>query len=183
MIRTWTPESNPAPPPTNYRAVKAWFQKCRDGAKAVEKQRAKIAQLKSLATKTTPSMTGMPMNSGTGDKIGIGAGEITDEQRRLQQMETDLLHLRMEAIRRAYSLTTSVECACAIVEFYVECKTQEKIAADAGLSGPDVVRTRINRGCAMLAEVWDEIDTVQVVQDEQKSSSKFGTPQHSRTWE
>ncbi len=183
MIRTWTPESSTDPTPAGYKAVKAWFQKCRDDAKAVEKQRAKIVQLKNLATKTTPSMTGMPANSGTGDKIGIGAGEITDEQRRLRQMETDLCRLRIEAIRRAYSLTTSVECACAIVEFYVEGKTQEKIAADAGLSGPDVVRTRINRGCAMLAEIWDEFNAVQVVQNEQESGSKFGTTQHSRTRE
>lgn len=180
MIRSWTPEDDVKPSQPGYKVVKAWFQRCRDDAKAVEKQRAKIEQLKNRVTKTTPSMTGMPMGSGAGDKVGIGSGEIVDEERKLQQMKTDLCNLHIEAIRRAYSLTTSVECANAIVAFYVEGKTQEKIVAETGLSGADVVRTRINRGCAMLAEIWDELDAVQTVQNPQKEAVVFGSPKHSR---
>lgn len=182
MIRSWTPEDDAKPSQPGYKAVKAWFQQCRDDAKAVEMQRAKIEKLKNRATKTTPSMTGMPMASGTGDKIGIGAGEIVDEERKLQQMETDLCNLHVEAIRRAYSLTTSVECANAIVAFYVEGKTQEKIVEETGVSGADVVRARINRGCAMLAEIWDELNVMQSVQNQQKEAVVFGTPQHSQEW-
>ena len=172
MIRTWKPESD-APRPEeepSYKAVKAWFQQCRDKAAAIEAQRQKINRIRSIAEKITPSMTGMPGGSGSGDKIGAGASDLVDEERTLQRMETELCNLRIEATRRAGHLVTNPECAEAICEYYVVGKTQEVIAKETGLSGPDVVRRRINRGCKALAEIWEEFEPLQSVQDAQETT-------------
>lgn len=156
MTRTWTPDADNAPstesPDT--KAVKAWFQQCRDGEKAVAVQRAKIAQLRLLTTHITPSMTGMPMAPGNGDKVGAGAASLVDERRQLQRMETDLCNLRLEATRRAYCLTEIPECARAICDYYINGKKQETIAREEGVSDAGVIRRRIKRGFAALAEIW-----------------------------
>lgn len=109
MTRTWTPESEQPKPRTgvDYHTVKAWFQQCRDLATAVEAQKQKIQRIREVAEKTTPSLNGMPGGGGAGDKVGLAATDITDEKRRLQQMETDLCLLRIEATRRAYCITAS----------------------------------------------------------------------------
>ena len=173
MTRTWTPESEHPKPRTgvDYHTVKAWFQQCRDKAAAAEAQRQKIDRIRSIAEKITPSMTGMPGGNGPGDKIGTGASDIVDEKRTLQRMETELCNLRIEAARRAGHLVTNPECAEAICEYYVASKTQEVIAKETGLSGPDVVRRRINRGCKALAEIWEEFEPLQTVQDAQESTA------------
>lgn len=173
MTRTWTPESEHPKPRTgvDYHTVKAWFQQCRDLAAAVEAQRQKIDRIRSIAEKITPSMTGMPGGNGSGDKIGAGASDLVDEKRTLQRMETELCNLRIEAARRAGHLVTNPECAEAICEYYVASKTQEVIAKETGLSGPDVVRRRINRGCKALAEIWEEFEPLQTVQDAQESTA------------
>ena len=110
MIQTWTTDTGTPrqPEEPGYKVVKAWFQKCRDDAAAVEAQKQKIQRLRDIASKTTPSMTGMPGGGGAGDKIGTGAGDIVDEERHLQQMEVDLTELRKEAVRRAYEDFESV---------------------------------------------------------------------------
>lgn len=160
MTRTWTPESETPTPPgaVDYRTVKAWFQQCRDGQKAVEALRTKIAQIRLLASHITPSMTGMPLAPGNGDKVGECAANIVDERRRLQRMETDLCNLRMEATRRAYCLYELPECAKAICEYYVNGKTQTVIAQESGSLDPRVIRSRIKRGLTTLAEIWDSFD-------------------------
>lgn len=160
MIRTWTPDTDTPKPDggADYQTVKAWFQQCRDGQKAVEAQRAKIAQIRLLASHITPSMTGMPLAPGNGDKVGEGAANIVDERRRLQRMETNLCNLRMEATRRAYCLYELPECAKAICEYYVNGKTQTVIAQESGSLDPRVIRSRIKRGLITLAEIWDSFD-------------------------
>lgn len=156
MTLTRTPESNTQKQPesADYRAVKDWFQQCRDGEKAVAIQRAKIAQLRILTTHITPSMTGMPMAPGNGDKVGAGAASLVDERRQLQRMETDLCNLRLEATRRAYCLTEIPECARAICDYYINGKKQETIAREEGVSDAGVIRRRIKRGFAALEEIW-----------------------------
>lgn len=160
MTRTRTPKSDTqkSPKSADYRTVKAWFQQCRDGQKAVEAQRAKIAQIRLLASHITPSMTGMPLAPGNGDKVGEGAANIVDERRRLQRMETDLCNLRIEATRRAYCLYELPECAKAICEYYVNNKTQTVIAQESDYIDPRVIRSRIKRGLIALAEIWDSFD-------------------------
>lgn len=160
MSQTWTPDTETPKPDggADYQTVKAWFQQCRDGQKAVEVQRAKIAQLKLLTTHITPSMTGIPLAPGNGDKVGIGAASIVDERRKLQQMETDLCNLRMEATRRAYCLIELPECARAICEYYVNGKTQSAIAREEGVFDASIIRRRIKRGFANLAEIWGSFD-------------------------
>lgn len=156
MTRTWTPDTDMLKPAggEDYQTVKAWFQQCRDGQKAVEAQRAKIAQIRLLASHITPSMTGMPLAPGNGDKVGEGAANVVDERRKLQRMETDLCNLRMEATRRAYCLTEIPECARAICDYYINGKKQETIAREEGVSDAGVIRRRIKRGFAALAEIW-----------------------------
>lgn len=159
MIHTWTPETTT--PPTaqeEWKKVRAWFQQCRDGALAVQVQRAKIAQLRLLTTHITPSMTGMPLAPGNGDKVGAGAASIVDERRKLQRMETDLCNLRMEATRRAYCLYELPECARAICEYYVNGKTQTAIAQEEELFDASIIRRRIKRGFIALAEIWGSFD-------------------------
>ncbi len=104
MIRTWTPESEqPKLGGTDYHTVKAWFQQCRTMAAAVEAQRQKIDRIREISEKTTPSMTGVPGCSGAGDKIGVSAAEIVDEEHCLNRMKCNLNELQREAIRRIYA--------------------------------------------------------------------------------
>lgn len=156
MIHTWTPDTETPKPDScaDDQTVKAWFQQCRDGEKAIAVQRAKIAQLRLLTTHITPSMTGMPLAPGNGDKVGAGAASLVDERRQLQRMETDLCNLRLEATRRAYCLTEVPECARAICDYYINGKKQETIAREEGVSDAGVIRRRIKRGFAALAEIW-----------------------------
>ena len=98
----------------------------------------------------------MPAASGNGDKIGNAAAEIVEEQKKYRQMQQKLSELQTEATRRAYCLVVDTVCASAIVDFYVDGKTQDQIADETGLSGVDVVRKRINRGCKALAEIWSD---------------------------
>lgn len=160
MIHTRTPDTDTPKPDggADYHTVKAWFQQCRDVEKAVAVQRAKIAQLRLLTTHITPSMTGMPMAPGNGDKVGAGAASLVDERRQLQRMETDLCNLRLEATRRAYCLTEIPECARAICEYYVNGKTQPAIAQEEDVFDTSVIRRRIKRGFSALAEIWGSFD-------------------------
>nr|DAH39063.1 MAG TPA: Protein of unknown function (DUF1492) [Caudoviricetes sp.] len=160
MSHTWTPDNDTPRPDScaDYRAVKAWFQQCRDGEKAIAVQRAKIAQLRLLTTHITPSMTGMPMAPGNGDKVGAGAASLVDERRQLQRMETDLCNLRLEATRRAYCLTEIPECARAICDYYINGKTQPAIAQEEDVFDTSVIRRRIKRGFSALAEIWVSFD-------------------------
>lgn len=157
MIRTWTPESEqPSPGPVvDYHTVKAWFQQCRDKTAAIRAQRQKLQRIRDIAEKTTPSLSGMPGGSGAGDKIGGAAGDIVDEERRLQQMETDLHNLRIEATRRAYCLTSSRQADC-ICRFYVDGKSLKTIADEDGVSSESNVFQNIRLGCTYLAEMRDD---------------------------
>lgn len=159
MIRTWTPESDAPKPPTgpDYRTVKAWFQQCRTLAAAVEAQREKIQRIRDVAGKCTQNLSGLPGSAG-GDKVGFAVEQLDTEQRELCRMETDLCNLRIEATRRACSISSNPECAEAICEFYVYGKKQEQIAKEAGVFDRTVIHNRINRGCRMLAEIWDDFD-------------------------
>lgn len=160
MSHTWTPDTDVPKPDrgADYQTVKAWFQQCRDGEKAIAVQRAKIAQLRLLTTHITPSMTGMPMAPGNGDKVGAGAASLVDERRQLQRMETDLCNLRLEATRRAYCLTEIPECARAICDYYINGKTQPAIAQEEDVFDTSVIRRRIKRGFSALAEIWVSFD-------------------------
>lgn len=165
MTRTWTPESDQPKPRTgvDYHTVKAWFQQCRDMAKAVEAQKRKIQRIQEVAKKTTQILNGMPGGSGAGDRVGLAAADITDEQRRLQQMETDLCLLRIEATRRAYCITASksskkqADCLCL---YYVENKKQREVCEKLGLSEENQVSIYIKWGSIYLAEIWDSFGNV-----------------------
>lgn len=160
MIQTWTsdtdtPRSAEEP---GYKVVKAWFQQCRDLANQIEVQQQKIQRIRDIASKTTLSMTGMPGGSGSGDKIGTGAGDIVDEERHLQRMETDLCNLRIEAARRAYKLTSARQ-ADFICKFYIDGKSLKTIADEAGVSKHSTVFENIRLGCTYLAEMFDDWHT------------------------
>jgi hypothetical protein len=165
MTRTWTPESEQPKPSTgvDYHTVKEWFQQCRDMAAAVEAQKQKIQRIREVAEKTTPSLNGMPGGGGAGDKVGLAATDITDEQRRLQQMETDLCLLRIEATRRAYCITASksskkqADCLCL---YYVKNKKQREVCEELGLSEENQVSIYIKWGSIYLAEIWDSFGNV-----------------------
>lgn len=165
MTRTWTPENEQPKPRTgvDYHTVKEWFQQCRDMAAAVEAQKQKIQRIREVAEKTTPSLNGMPGGCGAGDKVGLAATNITDEQRRLQQMETDLCLLRIEATRRAYCITASksskkqADCLCL---YYVKNKKQREVCEELGLSEENQVSIYIKWGSIYLAEIWDGFDNV-----------------------
>lgn len=165
MTRTWTPESEQPKPRTgvDYHTVKAWFQQCRDMAAAVEAQKQKIQRIREVAEKTTPSLNGMPGGGGAGDKVGLAASDITDEQRRLQQMETDLCLLRIEATRRAYCITASksskkqADCLCL---YYVKNLKQREVCEELGLSEENQVSIYIKWGSIYLAEIWDSFGNV-----------------------
>lgn len=165
MTRTWTPESEQPKPSAgvDYHTVKAWFQQCRDMAKSVEAQKRKIQRIQEVAKKTTQILNGMPGGSGAGDRVGLAAADITDEQRRLQQMETDLCLLRIEATRRAYCITASksskkqADCLCL---YYVENKKQREVCEKLGLSEENQVSIYIKWGSIYLAEIWDSFGNV-----------------------
>lgn len=165
MIQSWTPESEQPKPRTgvDYHEVKAWFQQCRDMAKAVEAQKRKIQRIREVAEKTTPSLNGMPSGGGAGDKVGLAATDITDEQCRLQQMETDLCLLRIEATRRAYCITASksskkqADCLCL---YYVKNKKQREVCEELGLSEENQVSIYIKFGSIYLAEIWGSFGNV-----------------------
>lgn len=160
MTRTWTPESEQPKPRTgvDYHTVKAWFQKCRDMAAAVEAQKQKIQRIREVAEKTTPSLNGMPGGCGAGDKVGLAAADITDEQRRLQQMETDLCLLRIEATRRAYCITASksskkqADCLCL---YYVKNKSSARSARSWGFRK----KTRSPSTSSVAASIWQRFGT------------------------
>ncbi len=165
MTRTWTPESEQPKPRTgvDYHEVKAWFQQCRDMAAAVEAQKQKIHRIREVAEKTTPSLYALPGGGGASDKVGLAATNITDEQRRLQQMETDLCLLRIEATRRAYCITASksskkqADCLCL---YYVKGKKQCEVCEELGLSEENQVSIYIKWGSIYLAEIWDSFGNV-----------------------
>lgn len=165
MTRIWTPENEQPKPRTgmDYHTVKAWFQQCRDMAAAVEAQKQKIQRIREVAEKTTPNLNGMPGGGGAGDKVGLAATDITDEQRRLQQMETDLCLLRIEATRRAYCITASksskkqADCLCL---YYVKNKKQREVCEELGLSEENQVSIYIKWGSIYLAEIWDSFGNV-----------------------
>lgn len=165
MTRTWAPEREQPNPRTgvDYHTVKAWFQQCRDMAAAVEAQKQKIQRIREVAEKTTPSLSGMPGGGGAGDKVGLAVTDITDEQRRLQQMETDLCLLRIEATRRAYCITASksskkqADCLCL---YYVKNKKQREVCEELGLSEENQVSIYIKWGSIYLAEIWDSFGNV-----------------------
>lgn len=160
MTRTWTPESEEPKPRTgvDYHTVKAWFQQCRDMAAAVEAQKQKIQRIREVAEKTTPSLNGMPGGGGAGDKVGLAATDITDEQRRLQQMETDLCLLRIEATRRAYCITASkssknrlTACACTT--------SRTKSSARSARSWGFRKKTRFPSTSSGAASIWQRFGT------------------------
>lgn len=161
MIQTWTPETDAPKPPESpdYKTVKAWFQQCRDYKTAVNRKLERIRRIYGSATKITQNLSGMPTAPGNGDKIGNAAAEIVEEQQQYRQMVNQLAEMQAEATRRAYCLVVDTECAGAIVDFYVDGKTQDQIAEETGVSGVDIVRKRINRGCKALAEIWAEFDS------------------------
>ncbi len=173
MTRTRTPESDTQKQPesADYRTVKAWFQQCRDLAVAIEVQKQKIQRIRDVAEKCTQSLSGMPAGCGNGDKVGFAVEQLDTERRQLQQMETDLCNLRIEATRRAYCLIAEPECAEAICEHYVMGKSHKEIAKEVSVCGTDVIYRRIKRGCMALAEIWDEFSAAQSVQYAQENTT------------
>ena len=124
MIFTCAPE-NEKRDGVDYRDVKAWFQQCRDYKIDVDRQLERIHRIYGSATKITQNLSGMPTASGNGDKIGNAAVDIIEEQTRYREMVKRLTALQNEATKRAYCLVVATECANAIVDFYVNGKTQD----------------------------------------------------------
>lgn len=142
---------------TDFRAVKAWFWNCRAAANAVQAKKEEIQRIKDDATKTTPSMSGMPGGAGVSNKTSY-AERIVDAEHELQKMEEELDLLRLKATRRAYLITDSPEQREAIYEYYVAGKTQGMIAYKQRVFDAQTVAARINSGCKKLAEIWDELE-------------------------
>lgn len=154
---------------TDYHTVKNWFAQCRDKAHEIEMQKEKIQRLRALATRTTPNLSGMPGGNGGSDKTAT-AQCIVDEQRRLQQMETELCILRIEATRRAYCIKackSSQRQADCLRMYYVENKLQRQIVEELGLHEERQVSIYIRLGCEYLAQIWHEFDdSVQIEQSQ-----------------
>lgn len=148
--------------------IACWVKNLEADVVAFEAQEKAFADRKAAAkrkiygsaTKITQNLSGMPTASGNGDKIGNAAVDIIEEQTRYREMVKRLTALQNEATKRAYCLVVATECANAIVDFYVNGKTQDQIADETGVSGVDIVRKRINRGCKALAEIWLDFSTV-----------------------
>lgn len=157
---------------TDYRTVKAWFQRCRDGANAVNAKKEEIQRLKDRATKITPNMSGMPNGSGGMDKTAC-AEMIVDAERELYRMEEELELLCLKATRRAYLITDNPEQCEAIYEFFVNGKTQSSIAYKQNVFDTQTVAARINAGCKKLAEIWDELEAGENVHFTQRSRDKI----------
>lgn len=159
MIRRWTPEDGiPKSVSTDYHTVKAWFQQCRDLAIQIEAQQQKIARIRDLSEKCTQGLSGMPMGGGNGDKVGFAVAELDTEERRFNQMETELHNLQIEATRRAYwgvsDKATILQGDC-IRMFYIENKRQPEIVDALNLCENSEVSKLIRRGCERLAKRWD----------------------------
>lgn len=142
---------------TDYKTVRQWFQRCREADKAVRWQKDRIRSIREQATKTTPSMSGMPSGSTGSNKTGF-AEEIVDEERKLRKMEEDLALLRLQATRRAYFITDSAEQVEAIYEYYVNGLTQNEIAYKQKVYDPKTVGARIKVGCQKLAQIWEQVE-------------------------
>lgn len=135
--------------------VKKWFNNVKSEIKRVSSLRQRLREQQEALTAISPNMSGMPHTSGVSDKVGNGVVGCIDQQRELEQEIEKLNALKMEAIRRAQSMCVDTECAQAIIAYYVTGLTHGQIAGKQNVYGGNVVRKRIDRGCAALAEIWE----------------------------
>lgn len=162
MIRTWTPESDtpPALPGTDYRAVKAWFQRLRDLDDEIDNIQLEVQRLRDNATRCTANMSGMPGGSGYGDKITTYAEKADAEERRKQVLESELHALREEAIcriRHIQGTKSSSLMQASLYGYYVQNQKQIVVARSLNLPNENRVSLYIREGTKYLAEIWDDL--------------------------
>ena len=113
--------------------------------KEIEDYHKKILELRELAEKVTPSLTGMPSGGGAGDRVGDCATAIV--------MYTDLLEkaiarkIEQEMIINQYILDVEdTELRRIMYLRFVQQKTWREVADEiGGYSTEDSVRKRCNR--------------------------------------
>lgn len=145
----------------NVQDVKDWFMGVRRKQDAIYTMEDTLKRIRSRATNTAVSISGMPGGSTVSDKTGLAA-EITDMEHELEQARKELFCFELEATRRTGCLC-SPEQAEALYEYYVNRKTQEQVAAIQGV-GDSAVRGRIRIGLEALAEIWEDIEADQFEQ-------------------
>lgn len=155
MIRSWTPEDDIKPSQPGYKVVKAWFQQCRTLASQINAQKQKIQRIRDLSEKCTQNLSGMPMGGGNGDKIGCAVERMDAEEQHLRRLEERSESLRVEAIRRAYCLTSTRQAEF-ICKFYVDGKSLKTIADEAGIHNDSTIYASIRSGCDYLAEMFSD---------------------------
>ncbi len=161
MIRTWTPENENEKPPQNEKAqlVREWFERLPKMREKIQQQEERIVDLQCIATATTSSVSAAPGRSGTSDKVGNGGAAIVEAEEKLAALKCEYVEMQKAAIDTAYLLNAdqaSIRRSKCIILCYVEGKTREQAAADAGYSNARTVSSAISYGFRQLAEIWND---------------------------
>jgi hypothetical protein len=170
-IRTWRADELEKKP-DSAAEVKAWFRRCRSLAEAIHNQREKVARLRDAATHITQNLNGMPTASGNGNKILEVVCDRDAEIRKLNNMETELVKRRMEAITRVFCIVYaedgySIRIADYLRSYYIDCettgkygyfklKTYDNVAEEYDVS-VKTVANGLKNGLEALAEIWPDI--------------------------
>lgn len=161
MIHTWTPDTDTPNPSTgvDYHTVKSWFKQLRTMDDRIDRIQLDIRQAYDKATKCTASMTGMPGSSGHGDKIAFCAEETDENERKMQELQSELEVLRVEAKRRikyiAGTKSSDMMQAC-LYGYYVQNQKQIVVARSLGLPNENRVSLYVRDGCKQLAQIWHQ---------------------------
>nr|DAF65529.1 MAG TPA: nuclear pore complex protein [Caudoviricetes sp.] len=161
MIRTYIPDTDTPKPDSgvDYHTVKSWFKQLRAMDDRIDRIQLDIRQAHDKATKCTASMTGMPGGSGHGDKIGLCAEETDENERKMQELQSELEVLRMEAKRRikyiAGTKSSDMMQAC-LYGYYVQNQKQVVVARSLGLPNENRVSLYVRDGCKQLAQIWHQ---------------------------
>ena len=114
--------------------AKQFLSQARRIDKRIDNYVEEIAQLLTLATKTTPSNAQERVqSSGTGDKVGDGASKIADLQREMDEWLDELL-IKKEEIRKVIEQVDDTDCYDLLYKRYILYKKWEQIAVDKDIT-------------------------------------------------
>ena len=163
MTRTWTPETDTPKPgkTTDEQKMRAWFERLPRMRALILQQQEHIASLRSAATTTTSSTSGLPGHSGTSDKVGTNSDAAIDAEAKLAELKCRYTEMQKDAIEAAYMLhadPASIRRSKCIILYYVEGKRHADIAAEVGYSKPSQVSRAISEGLSQLTEIANELN-------------------------
>ena len=114
--------------------AKQFLSQARRIDKRIDNYVEEIAQLLTLATKTTPSNAQERVqSSGTGDKVGDGASKIADLQKEMDRWVDELL-IKKEEIRKVIEQVDDTDCYDLLYKRYILYKKWEQIAVDKDIT-------------------------------------------------